>query len=378
MNQSKAMTNIYFDHNATTPLHPMSKNAMMEIMNICGNASSIHNHGREVRQYIESARLHVATYFNVTPAQVVFTSGATEANNLVIKGFTGQVIVSAIEHDSILKARDDLIICPVTSDGIIDLVALENLLQQASKPCLVSIMAANNETGVLQPLEAIIEICQRYQVLTHTDAVQVIGKCNIHWQQLKFDYISVSAHKMGGPQGIGALIVNPFWSLRPQMTGGGQERYFRSGTENVIGIVGFGAAIQHCQMNDWAPIIQLKNELEDYMITTFPQVTIFGVNVPRTPNTINLTMPGVVNTVQVMHFDLNNVSLSAGSACSSGKVKTSHVLQAMGIDKTEIETSIRLSLGLQTTAAEIQHFIHIWKDLYDRTYGGAENRSIRQ
>lgn len=378
MNQTKVMSGIYFDYNATTPLHVMAKNAMLDVMDTCGNASSIHSHGRKVRQYVESARLHVATYFCVTPAQVVFTSGATEANNLVIKGFAGQVIVSAIEHESVLKARDDLVICPVTPDGVVDLAALEALLQQASKPCLVSIMAANNETGILQPLEAIVEMCRRYQVLTHTDAVQVVGKCKIDWQRLGFDYISVSAHKIGGPQGIGALIVNPSWSLRPQLTGGGQERYFRSGTENVVGIAGFGAAIQQCQVCDWGPIVHLKNELEDYLRTTFPQVTIFGATVPRIPNTINLTMPGVVNTVQIMHFDLNNLSLSAGSACSSGKVKTSHVLQAMGIDKTEIETSIRLSLGIQTTAAEIQRFIQVWEDLYYRTHGGAENRSIRQ
>lgn len=378
MNRHKEISDIYLDYNATMPLHPAAKAAMIEIMDICGNASSIHKHGRKVRQYVESARLEIAAYFEVTPAQVIFTSGATEANNLVIKGFSGQVIVSAIEHESVLKARDDLIVCPVTAEGIIDLVALENLLQQTSKPCLVSIMAANNETGVLQPLEEVVEMCRHYQALTHTDAVQVVGKCNINWPQMQFDYISISAHKIGGPQGVGALIVNPSLSLRPQLTGGGQERYFRSGTENVVGIVGFGVAIRYCRMNDWTPIIQLKNDLENYIMVTFPQVTIFGANVPRLPNTVNLTMPGVVNTVQVMHFDLNNVSLSAGSACSSGKVKTSHVLQAMRVDKTKIDTSIRLSLGLQTTTVEIQHFIHIWKDLYDRTNGAVENRSIRQ
>lgn len=372
------MSEIYFDHNATTPLHLAAKDAMWEVVDVCGNASSIHTHGRKVRQYIETARRHVADYFAVTSAQVVFTSGATEANNLVVKGFSGPVIVSAIEHESIIRARTDLRICPVTREGLIDLEALEGMLQQTPTPCLVSVMAANNETGVCQPLAAIVEVCRRYQALVHTDAVQVVGKTLVDWAQLGLDYISVSAHKLGGPQGVGALIVNPSKLLRPQQTGGGQERYFRSGTENVIGIVGFGAAIQHCQDNDWVPVTALKKQLETYLTTTFPQVTIFGANVTRTPNTLNLTMPGVANTVQVMHFDLNKISLSAGSACSSGKVKSSHVLQAMGVPTADINTSIRLSLGVQTTAEEIKHFIQIWEDLYYRTHGGTETRSLKQ
>lgn len=371
------MSGIYFDHNATTPLHMAAKDAMWEVGEICGNASSIHAPGRKVRQYVEAARRQVADYFAVTPAQVVFTSGATEANNLVIKGFSGPVIVSAIEHESIIRARQDVGVCPVTCEGLVDLEALEKMLQQTPTPCLVSVMAANNETGVCQPLTAIVEICRRHQALVHTDAVQVVGKTLLDWAQLGLDYISLSAHKLGGPQGVGALIVNPSRALRPQLTGGGQERYFRSGTENVMGIVGFSAAIQQCQTNDWTPIAALKKQLETYLTTTFPQVTIFGAKAARTPNTVNLTMPGVANTVQVMHFDLNKIFLSAGSACSSGKVKPSHVLQAMGVPANDINTSIRLSLGLQTTAEEIQHFIQIWEDLYYRTHGGTETRSIK-
>lgn len=371
------MTNIYFDHNSTTPLHLAAKNAMWKILEICGNASSIHTHGRRVRHSIEFARRQVADYFMVTPAQVVFTSGATEANNLVLKGFSGSAIVSAVEHDSVLKARDDVKICPVTTDGVIDLPALEVMLQQTAKPCLVSIMAANNETGIYQPLEAIVELCRGYQALIHTDAVQVVGKTQINWGELGIDYISVSAHKIGGPQGVGALIINPLHALHPQLTGGGQERYFRSGTENVMGIVGFGAAIEQCRYNDWAPIATLKKNLEIYLTSTFPQVTIFGAEITRMPNTLNLTMPGVANAVQVMHFDLNKISVSAGSACSSGKIKPSHVLQAMGVPIAQMNTSIRISLGLQTTPEEIQHFIKIWEDLYYRTPRDTEIRSIK-
>lgn len=367
--KNRMMSHIYLDHNATTSLLPQVKHAMLEVMDICGNASSTHKNGRIVRQHIEKARQQVADYFKVSPAQVVFTSGATEANNLVLKGFHGQVIASSIEHDSVLKTREDLIMCPVTANGTIDLQTLENLLQEnGKKTCLVSVMAANNETGVVQPLESIVSLCRRYQVFVHTDAVQVVGKVFFDWQQLGIDYISVSAHKIGGPQGVGALIMNPGQTLKPQITGGGQEKYFRSGTENVIGIVGFGAAIEKCQENDWSVIATLKEEMENDLTTHFPGVTVFGITSPRLPNTINLTMPGVANTVQVMHFDLNGIALSAGSACSSGKVKSSHVLQAMGVTQTDIENSIRVSLGLQTTVAEIQHFMTVWKSLYDRTH----------
>ncbi|WP_052046073.1 cysteine desulfurase family protein [Candidatus Paracaedibacter symbiosus] len=372
------MSPIYLDHNATTPLCWQAKQAMLEILDVCGNASSTHNDGRRVRQYVEKARAKVADYFAVTPAQVVFTSGATEANNLVLKGFNGPVITSAIEHDSVLKARNDLTICPVTAEGIIDLEALETELQQVTRPCLVSVMAANNETGVMQPLQEIVGLCRKYQALMHSDAVQVVGKIDFDWQQLGLDYISLSAHKIGGPQGVGALVVNPNRALRPQITGGGQERYFRAGTENVLGIVGLGAAIEACRHNDWIEVASLRQDLEASLRANFKDIAIFGAQVPRLPNTVNLTMPGVVNTVQVMHFDLNSISLSAGSACSSGKVKPSHVLQAMGVDGKDIDNSIRISLGLQTTQVEIQHFIETWENLYYRTHGGEQTRRIKQ
>lgn len=370
------MPHIYLDHNATTPLCGQAKLAMLEVLDLCGNASSTHSAGRRVRQYVEKARASLADYFSVTPAQVVFTSGATEANNLVLKSFSGTVIVSAIEHDSVLKVREDVKICPVTKDGIVDLEALEDLLQQIKQPCLVSVMAANNETGVIQPLPEIVALCRHYQALVHSDAVQVVGKIAFDWSELGLDYISLSAHKVGGPQGVGALIINPNYALRPQITGGGQERYFRSGTENVSGIVGLGVAIEACRDNDWNAVAKLRQDIETFIGDEFPHTVIFGVNASRLPNTVNLTMPGVLSTVQVMHFDLHGVSLSAGSACSSGKVKTSHVLQAMGVDTRDINNSIRVSLGLDTTATHIRHFIEIWKKLYYRTHGGEQIRRV--
>lgn len=362
------MTAIYFDHNATTMLLPAARSAMEEVMNCYGNASSIHAAGRKMRQYIEKARTQIAAFFNVLPAQVVFTSGATEANNLVIKGFRGNVITSAIEHDSVLKARPDLTICPVTKEGVINLEALEALLQKTSSPCLVSIMAANNETGVIQPLLSVKELCRQYGAFFHSDVVQIVGKKKIDWSELGLDYLSFSAHKIGGPQGVGVLIVHPHHPLQPLIHGGGQERYFRAGTENVIGIVGLGAAVDQCDDQDWREVHHLRLELEQYLTTHFSDVTIFGKTAPRLPNTVNLTMPGVSNSIQVMHFDLHHIFLSAGSACSSGKVKPSHVLQAMGVDPAQIETSIRISFGVSTTTAEIERFIEVWEMLYDRTH----------
>lgn len=361
------MKRLYLDYNATTPLEAAAKTAMLEVMDLCGNASSTHADGRQVRQFVEAARKKVASYFNAAPAEVIFTSGATESNNLALKGFKGPIIASAIEHDSVLKTRDDIKICPVTLDGVINLDALEALLQEASQPCLVSVMAANNETGVVQPLKQIADLCQHYKAKFHCDAVQVIGKVTIDWTDLKIDMISLSAHKIGGPQGVGALIITPSTILHPLITGGGQERYFRSGTENVIGIVGFGAAIDQCLKRNWHSIKVMKDQLEAEL-QKINGVTIFGEKHERLPNTLNFTMPGVANTVQIMHFDLNGISVSAGSACSAGKVKTSHVLQAMKVPALQIGNSIRLSLGLETQSEDMTRFFEVWKDLYKRTH----------
>lgn len=369
------MKRLYLDYNATTPLDAAAKTAMLEVMDYCGNASSTHADGRRMRQFIESARKKVATYFQAIPANVIFTSGATESNNLAIKGFKGSVITSAIEHDSVLKARNDLIICPVTPDGVINLEVLENLLLQVSSPCLVSVMAANNETGVIQPLKEIAVLCQKYSVKFHCDAAQVVGKVDFDWGDLRIDMVSVSSHKIGGPQGVGALIVDQSITLHPLITGGGQERYFRSGTENILGIVGFGAAIEVCLKKDWKPIARIREKLES-QLQQIKGVTIFGKNTQRLPNTLNFTMPGVVNTVQLMHFDLNGISLSAGAACSSGKVKTSHVLHEMGVPASVIENSIRLSLGIETKPEEISRFLEVWKILYNRTLAANEPQEV--
>lgn len=366
------MTRLYFDHNATSPLLPQVKDAMIQAMGKIGNASSVHQEGRHVRQHLEEVRQTLATYFAAKPSRVVFTSGATESNNLILRGHKGPVITSTIEHDSVLKAREGAHLCRVTADGAVDLNHLENLIQQtphrSDTPILISIMAANNETGVIQPLQEIAALGKKYGCLLHSDAVQVTGKCDIDWTMLDLNYISLSAHKMGGPQGVGALIVDEGRSIMPLVTGGGQERSFRPGTENVLGIMGFGAAMDHCHPQNWEKIATLRDNLETQILSLCPEACFYGKSRThhRLPNTSNIRMPGVKNNIQVINFDLKGISLSAGSACSSGKVKTSHVLQAMGITDNQLHESIRVSLGPQTTAEDIDRFVLIWQELYIR------------
>lgn len=366
------MSRLYFDHNATSPLLPQARKAMIHAMDMRGNASSIHEDGRRIRQHLEQARQIIADHFSVKSSQVIFTSGATEANNLVLKGYKGPVITSAIEHDSVLKARQDSLICRVTKDGVVDLNHLEELIQQThsrhGSPALISIMGANNETGVIQPLQEIADLGRKYGSTIHSDAVQITGKCVLDWANINLNYISLSAHKIGGPQGVGALIIDEKLSLSPLITGGGQERYFRSGTENVLGIIGFGAAMDHCLPQNWQKIESLRDLLEETLTKICPETCFYGKSPSqkRLPNTSNIRMPGVKNNIQVINFDLKGISLSAGSACSSGKVKISHVLQAMGITDDQLHESIRVSLGPQTTHDDIDKFVLIWQDLYSR------------
>lgn len=362
------MKRIYLDYNATTPLREIVASKLLESFSLLGNASSVHSHGRGVRQVIEEARHFIASYFHREPADVVFTSGATEANNFAVKGFNGSVIISAIEHDSVLRANPKAMICQVNQEGVIDLNHLETLLKSQQQPTLVSVMAANNETGVIQPLKDVVNLVRHYGAYIHVDAVQAVGKLSLDWSDLNLDLISISAHKIGGPAGIGVLIIRPQIQLTPSFTGGGQERSYRPGTENLLGILGLASALEACQDDDWTTISLLRDELESRLINLNYGVKIFGSKAPRLPNTSNILMPGVRNNLQVMDFDLNGISISAGSACSSGKVKASHVLAAMNVPSSESDQSIRLSLGWQTTATDLDTFFKCWVRLYERTH----------
>lgn len=368
------MSRIYLDHNATTTLHPAARTAIIEALDCFGNASSIHAHGRAVRTLLEEARSRVVDFFAVKPSQVVFTSGATEANNMLMKGFQGQVITSEIEHDSILEANKSAQRCRVNAQGVIDLGHLEDLLKTSDEPTLVSIMAANNETGVIQPLAKIVALCRQYGAKLHSDVVQIIGKADLDWADLNLDFMSISGHKIGALQGIGALIVNEHIPVQPLVRGGGQERYYRSGTENVVGIVSLGAAIETCRSQDWSEVKRLRSHLEEQLLQVCPELTVFSNKANRLPNTTCFATPAIASNTQVMHFDLMGISVSAGSACSSGKVKTSHVLKAMGITEPMLESSLRVSLGQTTTEQDINRFIDIWRQLFERTQANLKER----
>lgn len=350
---------IYLDYNATTPIVPAAKKAMLDAFDCLGNPSSVHHHGRETRKLLESAREKVATYFDLPARNVTFTSGATEANNLILKGFNGIVLHSAVEHESVLNVRADAITIPVNEDGIVNLEAVEKLLKDNIGESLVCVLAVNNETGVVQPIAEILQICQKHNSHLHVDAAQAVGKITLNWKELPS--FTISAHKFGGPQGIGAIIINRPLTLSSLIKGGGQERGLRAGTENIIGAAGMGAAFGF----DFYTLKQLQEKLENDILNICNQAIIFGKSSERVSNTTNVSMPNVSSEVQLMHFDLNKISISSGAACSSGKVKTSHVLRAMGIPEETAKCAVRISTGWTTTEADIDQCVEVWADLFN-------------
>jgi cysteine desulfurase len=357
----------YLDWNATAPLRPEAAAAMADALAHAGNPSSVHRAGREAKRMLEQARAQVATLVGVAPSHVTFTSGGTEANHLALLGFPERrLVVSAIEHDSVRAAAPDAAILPATRDGIADLAALERMLAADERPALVSLMLANNETGVLQPVAEAARIAHAHGASLHCDAIQAIGKISFKFSELNCDLMTISAHKIGGPMGVGALIASPDLPLRPLQTGGGQERGRRAGTENLAGIVGFGAAASLASSGEYERIAVLRDAAERRLLALAPDTHIFGMEAARLPNTICVAMPGVPAATQVMALDLDGVMVSAGAACSSGKVKRSHVLTAMGVPPMLAECAIRISLGWSTSEADIDRLVEAWGALYTR------------
>ena len=354
----------YLDHNATSPIRPVVLDAMIESLRAGGNPSSVHRAGRAARARIDVARRQVAGLVGALPSELVFTSGGTEANNMALTG-TGRkrVLVSAIEHESVLKAVQQVEVIPVDRNGVVDLAALERMLT-GSEPALVSVMFANNETGVIQPVAEVARLARNAGALVHCDAVQGGGKATIDLHALGLDYLSLSAHKLGGPTGVGALVVRAGAPLAPDRRGGGQESYRRAGTENVAGIVGFGAAAEASRAG--LDTAALRDRLEAALHSIAPLARIHGASVPRLVNTTCISMPGVKAETQVMALDLAGVCVSAGAACSSGKVTRSSVLSAMGVEPSESETAIRISCGWNTVSEDIDCLIAAWKGLYIR------------
>jgi len=360
----------YLDWNATAPVRPEAAAAVAHALTIAGNASSIHRAGRAARHLLEGARACVASLVGARPDEVVFTAGGTEANALALRAFSDRrILASAIEHDSVLANAPGAVRVPVTRDGLVDLSALEQLLAADNRPAMVSLMFANNETGAIQPIAEAAQIAHRHGALIHCDGVQGAGRQPLDMRRLGCTLMTLSAHKLGGPTGVGALVVAGGWDIVPLIRGGGQERGRRAGTENVPGIAGFGAAASAATADaaTWATVGMLRVQAEDRLAAIAPDAVIYAAAAPRLPNTICISMPGVPAATQVMALDLAGVMVSAGAACSSGKVRRSHVLDAMGVPEREAECAIRISLGWSTTAAEIDHLVDAWGALYART-----------
>lgn len=355
----------YLDHNATSPLRPAAFDAMVEALRAGGNPSSVHGAGRKARAIVDRARREVASLVGALPAETIFTSGGTEANNLALSGAgRRRVLVSAIEHDSVRRAAPQADILPVDSDGVLDLAALERALAASAEPALVSVMLANNETGVLQPIADVVRLARAAGALVHCDAVQGAGKVPVDLHGLGVDYLSLSAHKLGGPMGVGALVIRSGAPLRPDRRGGGQESNRRAGTENVPGIAGFGAAAT--QAASGLAVTALRDRLEFSLVQIAAGAKVFGVKAPRIGNTTCISMPGVPAETQVMALDLAGVCISAGAACSSGKVQRSPVLEAMGVPAAEAGCATRISLGWNSEASDIERLIAAWQNLYIR------------
>jgi cysteine desulfurase len=375
---------VYLDWNATTPLRAEARQAMSEALDLNGNASSVHAEGREARKWIEGARAAIANAVGAQPRNVIFTSGGTEANALALspalRRGTGAVVerlvVSAIEHASVLAggrfSQTAVVTTGVTPAGVIDLDRLRELLGDGP-PALVSIMLANNETGAIQPVAAAAEIVHAAGGLLHVDAIQGFGKIPVGMKELGADLLTLSAHKIGGPKGVGALVLaEGLAGLEPLLRGGGQELSRRAGTENVAGIAGFGAAATAALAGlpgEAGHIEELRARLEGGLRQT-AGVIVFSDSTQRLPNTTLFTVPGLKAETAVIGFDLAGIAVSSGSACSSGKVQPSHVLEAMGFDRETAQGAVRLSMGWSTRDTEVDRCLEAWRKLADNLLKG--------
>jgi cysteine desulfurase len=368
---------VYLDWNATTPLRPEAKAAMAAAWDLSGNPSSVHTEGRQARRLVEDARTAVAAAVGAQPSGVVFSSGGTEANALVLmpglRRGTGQpvqrLLVSAIEHASVLAggrfSSDAIRTIKVTASGLIDLDHLRELLADGP-PALVSVMLANNETGAIQPVAEVARIVHESGSLLHVDAIQALGKISFDIKAMDADLVTLSAHKIGGPKGVGAVVLaEDVQGLEPLLRGGGQELGRRAGTENVAGISAFGAAAKAAMAAlemDAGRLRDLKHRLEEGLKET-PGMIVFSETAPRLPNTTLFTVPGLKAETAVIGFDLAGIAVSSGSACSSGKVQPSHVLDAMGQGRELAQGAVRLSLGWSTSQTDIELGLKAWRKL---------------
>jgi cysteine desulfurase len=383
---------VYLDWNATAPLRPEARAAMAAAWDLSGNPSSVHAEGRASRRLVEDARAVIAETVGANARNVIFTSGGTEANSLALtpglrlnSGLPiNRLVVAAIEHASVLTGgrfpREAIEILAVGKSGVIDLNHLSEILADGP-PALVSVMSANNETGALQPVAEVADIVHGAGGLLHVDAVQSLGKIPFDIKGMKADLISISAHKIGGPKGIGAVaLADGLNGLEASIRGGGQEHGRRAGTENVPGIVGFGAAAKAAMASlhgDMDRVENLRKRLEIGLRQT-RGVFVFSENTPRLPNTTLFTAPGLKAETAVIGFDLEGIAVSSGSACSSGKVQPSHVLEAMGFGPELAKGAVRLSLGWSTTEADIDCCLEAWRKLASALLKGCDETELER
>lgn len=366
----RQMEFVYLDHNSTTPV---SKEVIADLVGAMSqplNPSSVHAYGRKAKLMLENQRRIIIDALKLDDSyQVIFTATGTESNNLALRAFPNKkVLSSTVEHHSVINVVSSGEWVPVLNSGVLDLEALQDLLLKNENAALFSIMYANNETGVVQPMNDIIPLVKKHGCIMHTDASQALGKVEIEWGEMLPDIITISAHKFGGPQGVAALVYNKKLKPKPMIYGGGQEFKIRPGTHNLAGIMGFGKActLVPVRVKMHSRVEELRNYMENAIREICPDAIIFGFGARRLPNTSSISMPGVKAETQVINFDLAGFAISAGSACSSGKVEVSHVHMAMGYNKNEASSAIRVSLGPETTLDEINKFIAAWQKLYNR------------
>ncbi len=356
------VTRYYFDHNATTPVSPEVFQAMAPLMTtVFGNASSIHQFGQEARGELDRARRSVAAMLGAKAEEIVFTGGGTEADNMAIFGARGHVVTTTVEHPAVLEAASHLpsaTFVPVDSRGLVDPQAVRSAIRPDTK--LISVMHVNNELGVIQPVRDIAAIAREAGVLFHSDGVQAMGKIPVNVGELGVDLYSISAHKIYGPKGMGALYIRKGTELRPLLYGGPHERKMRAGTENVPGAVGFGRAAQWVIEESGAETARqsvLRDRLEQGILARVAGAHVNGAGAPRVGNTSNIRFDGIDSEPLLIALDLKGFAVSSGSACSSGATEPSHVLAAIGLTREQARSSVRFSLGRSNTEEQIDALI---------------------
>jgi len=362
----KIVNKIYLDFNATSPILREVRDFVVPFYDSALNASSIHSFGRDARKILDDARADIAKSIGAEGADIIFTSSGTESNNLALKGFkdADYLVISAVEHPSVLKVADKMeaTILPVDKNGVVNLKALEKILKNTKGKALVSVMLANNETGVVQPIKEISQLVLFYKGFIHCDAVQAFGKIPVDFSDLNVDMMTISAHKIGGLQGASALIVKKGLNINSQIIGGGQESGARAGTENVAAIAAFAKAAKLVEPQNSALIDYLEAEVKSFA----KDAIIVGEEVERLPNTSCIILQGMLAETQLINFDLAGIAVSSGSACTSGKVGKSHVLLAQGYSAKQASEVVRVSIGKETTKQDIDAFLKVWKSNYEK------------